>query len=408
MARALRYLMLGLIGWLAAFGSAWAADASERQVLMLLRLAPEHSRAEAAYAGSYGSGATRKARQRIATRIARAHGLTLADSWPMPLVGLDCFILSVPAERSVVTAAAQLSADPAVAWSEPMHVYRAQGEAPIPNDPLFRVQPAAREWRLAELHELATGRNVRVAVVDSAIDARQPDLVGQFLTRRNFVADRGDAAELHGTGVAGVIAALEDNGVGMAGVAPGARLMALRACWQQEALETLCNTLSLAEALHFAIEHNAQVINLSLSGPPDLLLGKLLDVALARGIVVVGAVDATLAGGGFPASHPGVVAVANGGNGGRGIFLAPGRDVPTTLPGGRWALVSGSSYSAAHVSGLAALLRERNPRGRSPMTLVTAQAGGVIDACATLLRGAATCGGCACAPMTSAISAPAR
>lgn len=408
MARALRYLMLGLIGWLAAFGSAWAEEASERQVLMLLRLAPEHSRAEAAYAGSYGSGAARKARQRIASRIAREHGLTLAASWPMPLVGLDCFILNVPAERSVAEATAQLSVDPAVAWSEPMHVYRAQAGAPVPNDPLFRVQPAAREWRLAELHKLATGRNVRVAVVDSAIDARHPDLVGQFQTRQNFVPDRADAAEVHGTGVAGVIAALADNRVGVAGVAPGARLMALRACWQQETSETLCNTLSLAEALHFAIEHNAQVINLSLSGPPDLLLGKLLDVALARGIVVVGAVDPTLAAGGFPASHPGVVAVSTEERSLRGAYAAPGRDVPTTQPGGRWALVSGSSYSAAHVSGLAALIRERNPRSRRPMTLMTAQAGGAIDACASLLRGAVTCGGCACAPMTAATLAPAR
>ena len=399
MARALRYLLLGLIGWLAAFGSAWGEEASERQVLMLLRLAPEHSRADSTYAGSYGSGATRKARQRIAIRIAREHGLALAASWPMPLVGLDCFVVNVPADRSPAEAAAQLSADPAVAWSEPMHVYRAQGEAPVPNDPLFRVQPAARSWRLAELHELATGRNVRVAVVDSAIDARQPDLAGQFQTRQNFVADRTDVAESHGTGVAGVIAALADNHVGIAGVAPAARLMALRACWQQEASETICNTLSLAEALHFAIEHNAQVINLSLSGPSDLLLGKLIDVALARGIVVVGAVDSSLMGGGFPASHPGVVAVSTN--------AAPGRDVPTTQPGARWALVSGSSYSAAHVSGLAALLRERYPRG-GPMTLVTAQAGGAIDACATLLRGTAACGECACAPMKSAIPAHAR
>jgi subtilisin family serine protease len=258
------------------------------------------------------------------------------------------------------------------------------------------------------LHELATGRNVRVAVVDSMIDARHPDLAGQFQIRRNFVPDRADAPELHGTGVAGVIAALADNGVGVAGVAPSARLMALRACWQQKASATICNTFGLAEALHFAIEHDAQVINLSLSGPPDLLLGKLIDVGLARGIVVVGAVDPTLAGGGFPASHPGVVAVSSESSGRPGTYVAPGRDVPTTQPGARWALVSGSSYSAAHVSGLAALLLERSPRARRPLTLVTTQAGGAIDACATLLRGTAPCGGCGCALMMSANPAPAR
>ena len=73
----------------------------------------------------------------------------------------------------------------------------------------------------------------------------------------------------------------------------------------------MCDTLSLAKALYFAIGHDAQVINLSLSGPPDPLLGRLIDVALARGIVVVGALDPNAADGGFPASHPGVVAVSD-------------------------------------------------------------------------------------------------
>ena len=404
-----RTLLLVLAVWLAAFGSAWAQGAPDGQVLMLLKLQPEHFRSDSSYAGSYGNGATRKARHRIADRIARANGLELATGWPMPLLGLDCFVLNVPAGRSQAEVVAQLARDPAVAWSEPMHVYRAEGAAAAPNDALFAVQPAAREWRLAELHEIATGRNVRVAVVDSAIDVRHPDLAGQFQSRRNFVPDRPDTPELHGTGVAGVIAAVADNRVGISGVAPGARLMALRACWQQGGSSTICNTLSLAEALHFAIDHDAQVINLSLSGPPDQLLGGLIDAALARGIVVVGATDPSLAGGGFPASHPGVVAVSNSEGAVRGAFVAPGRDVPTTEPGGRWGLVNGSSYSAAHVSGLAALVRERNPRGRGPMTLVAARAG-AIDACATLSRGPPACGRCACAQTatSSAISAPAR
>jgi len=387
MARLRTYLVLALVAWFATVGAAWAKDAdaapSERQVLILLRLPAQHARPDAAYAGSYGAGAERKARQRMASRIARANGMELAAGWPMPLLGLDCFVLNVPPGRSQAEAVAQLSRDPAVAWSEPMHVYRA--EAAAPNDPLFAAQPAARDWRLADLHAIATGRNVRVAVIDSAIDARHPDLAGQFQSRRNFAPEHPDTPELHGTGVAGIIAAVADNRVGIAGVAPDARLMALRACWQQETTATVCNTLSLAEALHFAIDHDAQVINLSLSGPPDLLLAGLIDAALARGIVVVSAVDPNLAGGGFPASHPGVVAVTNAANPGRGAVSAPGRDVPTTQPGGRWGLVTGSSYAAAHVSGLAALVRQRSPRVRSPLILVAGQAGGV-DACATLAR----------------------
>jgi len=69
------------------------------------------------------------------------------------------------------------------------------------------------------------------------------------------------------------------------------------------------------------------------------------------------------------------------------LAAAPGRDVPTTEPGGKFGLVSGSSYSAAHVSGLFALMRERT-RGARPLTLVAS--GGTIDACATLSQ--APCG----------------
>lgn len=390
-----RVLPLVAAAWLAAFGAAWAktpepaADSPEQQVLILLRLPPTHFRPNANYSDSYGDGASQAARKRIASRIAREHGLTLSTGWPMPLLGLDCFVLRVPEGQSPAAVAEALSHDRAVAWSEPMHIYAAEAAA---NDPLYRAQPVAREWRLDQLRELATGRNVRVAVIDSAVDAAQPDLQGQVAARQDFTTGRTGSAEAHGTGVAGVIAAVADNRIGIAGVAPGARLMALRACWQQELGATVCDTLSLAKAVHYAVDQRAQVINMSLAGPPDMLLGKLIDTALARGIVVVGAADPALARGGFPASHPGVVAVTVSGSGGTpGAVAAPGRNVPTTQPGGRFGLVNGSSFAAAHVSGLFALMRERTARGGKPLTLVTAEGGGLIDACATLARGGTTC-----------------
>lgn len=363
---------------------------SRQHVLVMLRLPPEHLRPNTDYAGSYGDGIGTSARRRVAARLARAHGLSLVDSWPMPLVGVDCFVLAVPAGGSPGKLAAVLSADPAVAWSQPMNLYQAQGSA-THNDPLYAVQPAAREWRLADLHKIATGRNVRVAVIDSRIENDHPDLIGQVAVSQNFVLDRFTGPEEHGTAVAGVIAARADNGAGIAGVAPGARLMALRACWQTpgKPAATVCDSLSLAKALSFAITHSAQVINLSLSGPPDILLGKLVDAAQDRRITVVGAFDRDLPHGGFPASHPGVVAVANESSGPTppGVFAAPGNDVPTTLPGGRWALVNGSSFSAAHVSGLVALAREHGRSRLGALTLVSIRpGGGAIDACATLAR----------------------
>jgi subtilisin family serine protease len=208
------------------------------------------------------------------------------------------------------------------------------------------------------------------------------------------VTGRALAAEQHGTGVAGIIGAKADNGIGIAGVAPGARLLGLRACWQANAA-TLCDSLSLAKAIYFAIENRADVINLSLTGPEDRLLRALLKVAEAKGSVIVTAFDEKLAGGGFPAAMSGVIAVSDTALApSRGsAYTAPGRDVPTTEPGGRWFLVNGSSYAAAHVSGLVALMRERR-RSATPV-LVAARAGGAIDACASLRRVAGACD-CAC------------
>jgi subtilisin family serine protease len=315
----------------------------------------------------------------------------------MPILGVDCYVMETPKGASTDAAAAELSRDPRVEWSEPMHLFH--GRATPPNDPLYAAEPAAKVWRLADLHAVATGRNVKVAVVDSRVDAQHPDLAGQVQVARDFLPDRPGEPESHGTAVAAVIAAIADNHVGIAGVAPNARLMALRACWQEPgATGTLCDTLSLARALSFAIENRAQVINLSLSGPNDTLLSRLLDVAITRGATVVAAADPGLAHGGFPASHPGVAPVAVEGvdPAGRGFLLAPGRDVPTAEPHGRWTLVSGSSFAAAHVTGLAALVRERDPRPAEPASLFVTRGGGEIDACATLQRVSGPCAACGC------------
>jgi subtilisin family serine protease len=119
--------------------------------------------------------------------------------------------------------------------------------------------------------------------------------------------------------------------------------------------------------------------------------------------VVVGAYDAKQAGGGFPASVHGVIAVADRSFAGAPaqVYIAPGRDVPTTQPGGKWFLVNGSSFAAAHVSGLAALVRQR--RGGN-LTLVSDRPiGGSIDACATLERAATGCDcGCGGGPLGGA------
>jgi hypothetical protein len=167
----------------------------------------------------------------------------------------------------------------------------------------------------------------------------------------------------------------------------------------------VCDTLSLAKAIAFAVERRTDVINLSLSGPADRLLATLLKTGMNRGTRVVAADDVAANDGGFPASLPGVIAVAAAPSpGARGPYWAPGRDIPTTQPGGRWYLVSGASYAAAEVSGLLALLQERYGVAAGARGLISTRvAGGEIDGCATLLGMSPECGktGSATASMRS-------
>ena len=414
-----RALLLAL--WLACIAAAAPAQTPAQtpdpgttdaaQVLVLLSVPAQHFRPDGNYAGGYSDAAGRMARRRIAAQLAREHGLAVVTDWPLPLLGLDCYVMSVPPDRSADEIASSLTRDARVAWAQRMNSYQAQSH----DDPLFGLQPAAVEWQLASLHDSAQGRGVRVAVIDSAIDRSHPDLVARVEASEDYVTAHPSAAENHGTAVAGIIAATADNGLGIAGIAPQAQLLALRACWQAPDDATRCNTLSLAQAIDTAIAHHAQVINLSLSGPTDRLLGRLIDTALARGIAVVAAVDRSVPDGGFPAAQRGVIAVSDTATGApqdATRVVAPGRDVPTTVTGGRWALVSGSSYAAAHVSGLLALLGEaRERRGRASSSALRAfdaldlvrRPDGRVDACASLARIAGGCG-CSC---TAAVAAPA-
>src|SRR5258705_9176099 len=144
------------------------------------------------------------------------------------------------------------------------------------------------------MQQRATGRGIRVAVIDTGGDRSHPDLRGRIDTARNFVSDdaRFDS-DIHGTAVAGIIAANADNGIGIVGLAPDAGLLVLKACWQHaiDDVRAQCNTFTLAKALTFAIDQRADIINMSLGGPNDPLLGLLIEIALTRGIIIVAAQD---------------------------------------------------------------------------------------------------------------------
>jgi hypothetical protein len=395
-------VVLGVAAIVAAGASraGTTSDAEEPRILVMLHWPSTHGQSNAAGGGAV-EAAEHAERRRAATRLASEYGLAIDSDWVMGSLKVDCFLMVVPSDRTPSETMQQLARDTRVAWAQPLHAFHTLGHS----DPLFRLQPAAAEWHLAELHARTTGRNVSIAELDSGVEPTHVDLQGQISVTQNFVLESTYAAEAHGTAVAGIMVARADNGVGIVGVAPEARLMALRACWQINPAAASCDSFSLGKALQFAINRRADIINLSLSGPEDELMQRLLDAALQHGVTVVAAADPQIQAGGFPASHPGVIAVMQEDASDRfqGV-VAPGQDVPTTLPGDRWGLASGSSIAAAHVSGMVALMRELAPslgpeQTRAALRFTTTEkssaAGGAtrIDACAVIAR---LSGGCAC------------
>lgn len=345
------------------------------------------------------------------TEIAQQYRLSFVAAWTMESLGEQCVVFEVPRGRSAREVVRRLGSDPRVTLAQPVETFRTQG-----GDPYAHLQHSSATLRLDQAHRWATGKGVKIAVVDTGVDFDHPDLRERVKKAQSFV-DRGDRTftnDIHGTAVAGLIAATADNGVGIAGVAPQAEIYALKACWEQPpgARQAVCNSYTLALAVDFAIARipDTQILNFSLAGPTDPLLGKLIDHALAKGIVVVAADGGTSAQG-FPANHKGVIGVMGSDDlsgpssvpvgHSRAALAAPGVDVLTTMPHGTYDLFSGSSAAAAEVSGVAALLLEKNPK-LTPAQLaailqktahpIEADPVGEVDACAALAT--LTGGGC--------------
>jgi Subtilase family len=411
--RALKLVAAALLGLLAlAIPVAVGAGPAplDQQLLVMLPTPPMHFRPDVEYSGDYHAAPGHEARRRIARKLARQHSANVLSDWPMPALKVDCFVLQAASPQARDQILHELENDPRIAWAQPMQQFRVLSASAAAPDPLYSTQPAAARWHLRELHALASGRSVTVAQIDTGVDLQHPDLQGQIAQARNFVDTGPFVAEAHGTEVAGIIIARENNGLGITGIAPQARLLALRACWQQ-ADGDACSSFTLAQALQFALQTKAKVWNLSLGGPPDRLLQALLDAALAQGVMVVAAVDAKDPRGGFPASHPGVLAVAasEASTSPGHAVSAQGRGIPTTTANGGWDLVSGSSYAAAQVTGLVALLRELSPRLPAAelrdALMPSAQLGlsprrpPSIDACAAVARVSHRCA-CDCAART--------
>lgn len=269
--------------------------------------------------------------------------------------------------ESVDSLLSRFQRDERVEYVEPDYARRAL--AVYPNDSLFGQQWALARLKLPQAWEATLGsREMVVAVVDSGVDAGHEDLAGRLLPGYDFVNDDAfpEDGVGHGTFVAGIIGALTDNGIGMAGVAWEVTLLPVQVLDSNG----YGYDSDIAAGIIFAADQGARVINLSLGGAEySQTLAEAVAYAEGKGVVVVAAAGND---GGpviYPAAIPEVVAVGaiqqDGSvwvksNRGAGLdVVAPGIGVHGLRLGGGTALGSGTSYAAGYVSGITALLRSR-------------------------------------------------
>ncbi len=297
--------------------------------------------------------------------VAKDYGLHRIALWPILPLQLDCAVFEIPAHAERTGLLATIARDPRVRLAQPLQTFGTLGEPATHldyNDPYIGLQHGFARIDAAGAQQWSQGKGVRVAIIDTGMDTKHPDLQGRITMWRNFIDDDVHQfdQDFHGTAVAGVIAAVANNHLGIVGVAPDSRILALKACWQMlaPAEGAQCNSFTLAQALTVAITSDAQVINLSLGGPADPLLTLLLRYALDQGVIVVGAVPPGGRLDGFPVDVHGVIAVEMPGSAVPGVRIlqAPGHDILTLTPGGHYDFVSGSSMAAANISGAVALL----------------------------------------------------
>jgi Subtilase family len=338
--------------------------------------------------GSYAVSDQAKA---VGDALGRDYGLQQVRAWPIAQLGVQCLVFALPPQADRSALLDRLAADRRVRLAQPLQLFdslaaqataadTSQPELVVPatfsgakqgvtgyNDPYVGLQQGFAAIDAGAAQRWSRGEGVRVAIIDTGVEVSHPDLAGRIESMRNFIDSDMDSfeADRHGTGVAGVIGADANNNVGIVGVAPAARLQIYKACepLQPRALEAQCNSFTLALALDAAITAHVQIVNLSLGGPADPLLTQLVRNGQRRGIVFVGAVPRDGRLDGFPLGIAGVIAVDQVGrsDGSAAVLHAPGSDILSLAPAGRYDFATGSSFAAAHVTGAIALLRARAP-----------------------------------------------
>jgi len=332
-------------------------------------------------------------RQREAMQTLQELGLNLRQD-VSEIETLNTLVIQVdPNQLTTILAILQASAN--FIYAEPNYLVSL---ASLVNDPEFPSQgnleavQAPQTWSA-----LPSMQEVLVAVVDTGIAITHPDLADRIWQnagevgmdaagndRRtngldddangyiddwqgwNMISASNDINDTqgHGTHLAGIIAAGVDNSIGIAGVAPNARILPVKVL-DDTGFGTYAQ---VAEGITYATDMGARIINLGFSGAGSSdLLQSAVDYAISHGVLVVAASGNTGSNViNYPAGYPGVVAVsAVDNNGYWAVFsshgehislAAPGVDILSTSAGGLYRMMTGTSQAAAHVSGVAALL----------------------------------------------------
>ncbi|MGD1038230.1 MAG: S8 family serine peptidase [Roseiarcus sp.] len=306
-------------------------------------------------------------------QIVRRHRLVEQAVVSIALLGASVRLWRIPDAREVASVARELAFEPSLASIQPNYLYVAQQDAPAASTGAATA-PSPPQYSLAKLHvdavaAPAPAEPVRVAVIDTAIDDSHPDLQGAIEARFDAIGGAAPPRTLeHGTSIAGAIAARGR----LKGVDPNVRILSARA-FDSEGAGPVGETLWLLEAIDWAARERASVVNMSFAGPPDPALHAILAAAFAKGVTLVAA-----AGNAGPKSPPlypaaderALAVTATDADdklypkanvGGYIAVAAPGVDVLLPAPQASYALETGTSVSAALVSGVAALLIERRP-----------------------------------------------
>jgi subtilisin family serine protease len=302
-----------------------------------------------------------------AQALAEELGLTMVAQAPLLIINAALVELKVPEGRTVEAATRQILEGGQFLGAQPDYLFELQQDATAPTSPLKDLQYAPSRMAVAKAHELATGEQVTIAVIDTGVDLSHGEFAAENFRTFDAVGDDGDSAEPHGTAIAGLIAARGN----MVGIAPGARILAVRAFAEAEDGRFISDSFTIAQAIDWAVRSGADILNMSFAGPADPLLLKLMDELGRREVHMVAAagnqgINAPAA---YPAAHPATIAVTatdaedalyQNANRGRYVTIAaPGVDVIAPAPGNSYDMSSGTSIATAHVTGVVALMLSR-------------------------------------------------